>query len=219
MDCDHTRPFRNESELNYVLFDSQYSLLSECRRHMAKHTRPFACTEKACTVKPFGDKAGLLRHRREVHGTQGHVRLSQAYNCPNPTCKRNRRGFARRSNMIEHCRRVHEMCIDEDAESHEYRSPSISADSAQIELPIGDAKDEAQQSVVDRDRRPGDSNVAVLRRLRARLDEMQRQKENVIRNFDSQKNTAMQRFDSDITTLSNTLSLLKGCVTADQQQG
>ena len=40
------------------------------RRHQGKHTRPYACKEACCNVKPFGDKAGLIRHSREVHGAQ-----------------------------------------------------------------------------------------------------------------------------------------------------
>ncbi|MCJ1264107.1 hypothetical protein MMC22_003978 [Lobaria immixta] len=91
--CAHRKPFRNDSEM---------------RRHMATHTRPFACKENACASKPFGDKAGLMRHLREVHGQQVQGQAPQTFMCPEPNCKRHRRGFPREYNMLEHHRRLHE---------------------------------------------------------------------------------------------------------------
>ena len=186
---------------------------------MAKHTRPFVCTEEACTVKPFGDRAGLLRHCREVHGRRGQDKLSQGHRCPNLICKRHRRGFARRSNMIEHCRRIHEMNVDKEIESPEHRSPNISADLVGIESLTDDAEDTEQQIIYDYNQGDGDNNAAAARGLQSRLDEIQTQKEDAMRDLDSQKNTAMQRFDRDITTLSDALRVLKECATGNEQQG
>lgn len=74
---------------------------------MWKHTRPFACPEQDCHVKSFSDKAGLQRHCREVHGHDENGLSVQRYRCPEKNCKRNRRGFSRQSNMIEHYRKIH----------------------------------------------------------------------------------------------------------------
>ena len=74
---------------------------------MDKHKRPYACSETGCKVKPFGDKGGLQRHRSELHNIDDDGKRSKKFTCPETSCKRNRRGFARRSNMLEHHRRVH----------------------------------------------------------------------------------------------------------------
>jgi hypothetical protein len=75
---------------------------------MAKHTRPYACPEIGCDVSPFGGKAGLQRHKREVHRlNDGYDRPAKEYRCPKPGCKRNQRAFSRQSNMREHYRRTH----------------------------------------------------------------------------------------------------------------
>ncbi|MCJ1357718.1 MAG: hypothetical protein MMC33_007714 [Icmadophila ericetorum] len=76
-------------------------------RHLDKHKRPFSCPNKDCKVKPFGDKAGLQRHRREVHHQDDDGKPTPKYRCPEPNCKRHRRGFARQWNMYEHRRRIH----------------------------------------------------------------------------------------------------------------
>ena len=75
---------------------------------MAKHTRPYDCPEIGCDVSPFGDKAGLQRHKREVHRLRdGDEKPAKVYPCPKAGCKRNRKAFSRKSNMLEHYRRTH----------------------------------------------------------------------------------------------------------------
>lgn len=73
---------------------------------MAKHTRPFQCS--ACQVRPFSDKASLQRHRREVHQLDDNDQPSHDYRCPEKDCPRNRRGFPRKYNMLQHYKRKHE---------------------------------------------------------------------------------------------------------------
>ena len=70
------------------------------RRHQDKHLRPYKCHYVSCNHKSFGDKGGLDRHKREVHG-------SQVYTCPILSCKRNKKGFHRRYNLLEHQKRAH----------------------------------------------------------------------------------------------------------------
>lgn len=54
----------------------------------------------SCDVRPFGDKAGLARHYREVHS-------SKVYYCPFRSCYRHKNGFARRYNLLQHQTHCH----------------------------------------------------------------------------------------------------------------
>jgi hypothetical protein len=78
----------------------EFSTESALRKHQGKHTRPFACVVSDCKHPRFGDKGGLDRHKREVHG-------SKTYCCPINTCKRNTKGFPRKYNLFEHQKRCH----------------------------------------------------------------------------------------------------------------
>ena len=111
------------------------------------------------------------------------------------------------------------MNVDKEIESPEHRSPSISADLIGTVSLTDDAEDTEQQIIYDYNQGDGDNNAAAVRGLQSRLDEIQTQKENAMRDLDSQKNKATQRFDRDITTLSDTLRVLQGCATANEQQG
>ncbi|KAH8749776.1 hypothetical protein F5882DRAFT_80484 [Hyaloscypha sp. PMI_1271] len=70
------------------------------RKHMDKHTRPYKCPITECKVKDFSNAGDLRRHRREVH-------TSPAFTCPITTCKRHRKGFGRKDNLIQHLKRTH----------------------------------------------------------------------------------------------------------------
>ncbi|KAH8748501.1 hypothetical protein BGZ57DRAFT_776515 [Hyaloscypha finlandica] len=67
---------------------------------MDKHTRPYKCPITGCKVKDFSNAGDLRRHRREVH-------TSPAFTCPITTCKRHRKGFGRKDNLIQHLKRTH----------------------------------------------------------------------------------------------------------------
>ncbi|RDW63379.1 hypothetical protein BP6252_10924 [Coleophoma cylindrospora] len=84
-ECPEQQPFPTKSAL---------------RRHQDKHFRPYICTHPSCNHQNFGNKGGLDRHTREVHG-------SQSYTCPVLSCKRHKRAFHRRYNLVEHQRRAH----------------------------------------------------------------------------------------------------------------
>jgi hypothetical protein len=75
-------------------------ILSSTRRHQDKLIRPYSCHHASCNGKNFGDKGSFERHKREVHG-------SQTYKCPVLSCKRHKKGFNRRYNLLEHQRRAH----------------------------------------------------------------------------------------------------------------
>jgi hypothetical protein len=84
-DCSHDLNFLTESAL---------------QKHEAKHIKPYVCQVPGCKYPHFGDKGGLDRHTREVHG-------SKTYCCPVALCKRNTIGFARKYNLFEHQKRCH----------------------------------------------------------------------------------------------------------------
>ncbi|KAH8773866.1 hypothetical protein F5882DRAFT_299981 [Hyaloscypha sp. PMI_1271] len=67
---------------------------------MDKHTRPYKCPISGCKVKDFSNAGELRRHRREVH-------TSPAFTCPVVICKRHRRGFGRKDNLVQHLKRTH----------------------------------------------------------------------------------------------------------------
>jgi len=80
--------------------EREFSTESALRKHQDKHTKPFACVVPGCKHPRFGDKGGLDRHKREVHGPK-------TYCCAIPTCKRHTKGFPRKYNLFEHQKRCH----------------------------------------------------------------------------------------------------------------
>src|SRR6266536_2622667 len=73
-------------------------------QHQDKHTRPYICDQYSCSNKSFGDKAGLQRHKQEVHGSE-----TDHHFCLFSSCNRNKRGFPRKYNLLEHQKRRHGM--------------------------------------------------------------------------------------------------------------
>ncbi|RDW77157.1 hypothetical protein BP6252_05210 [Coleophoma cylindrospora] len=85
LECSQDREFPSESAL---------------WSHEARHSKPYVCQVPNCKHTRFGDKGGLDRHSREVHGSQTHC-------CPVTSCKRHVRGFPRKYNLFEHQKRCH----------------------------------------------------------------------------------------------------------------
>ncbi|RDW64094.1 hypothetical protein BP5796_10596 [Coleophoma crateriformis] len=80
--------------------DREFPSESALQKHEAKHSKPYICQVPNCKHTRFGDKGGLDRHSREVHGSQTHC-------CPITSCKRHVRGFPRKYNLFEHQKRCH----------------------------------------------------------------------------------------------------------------
>ncbi|KAH8600647.1 hypothetical protein B0O99DRAFT_589546 [Bisporella sp. PMI_857] len=80
--------------------EREFSTESALRKHEDKHNKPYICGVPGCKHSRFGDKGGLDRHKREVHG-------SMTYCCPIITCKRHTEGFRRKYNLFEHQKRCH----------------------------------------------------------------------------------------------------------------
>ncbi|KAH8774234.1 hypothetical protein BGZ57DRAFT_855011 [Hyaloscypha finlandica] len=80
--------------------DRKFPSESALRKHEAKHSKSYICPVPNCKHTRFGDKGGLDRHNREIHGSQTHC-------CPITSCKRHVRGFPRKYNLSEHQKRCH----------------------------------------------------------------------------------------------------------------
>ena len=102
-ECLQDSEFPSESALRFVHSLSTTDLtptLTHLRKHEAKHSKPYICQVSNCRHTRFGNKGGLDRYSREVHG-------SQTYCCPVTSCKRHVRGFPRKFNLYEHQKRCH----------------------------------------------------------------------------------------------------------------
>jgi hypothetical protein len=79
---------------------------------MDKHDRPYKCKVEGCEkLQGFTSSGGFLRHKREVHKTDGGIQ--KALFCDFLNCKRSSgAGFTRRANLDEHIRRVHRISDD-----------------------------------------------------------------------------------------------------------
>ncbi|RSL43776.1 hypothetical protein CEP54_014945 [Fusarium duplospermum] len=73
---------------------------SALERQEDNHNLQQRCPHSSCTNKSFRDKGTLDRHMREVHS-------SQTFFCPVVSCRRNKRGFNRRYNLLDHQKRRH----------------------------------------------------------------------------------------------------------------
>ncbi|CZR52082.1 uncharacterized protein PAC_01959 [Phialocephala subalpina] len=80
--------------------DREFPSESALRKHKATHSKSYICQVPNCKHTHFGNKGGLDRHNREVHGSQAHF-------CPITSCKRHVRGFPRKYNLSEHQKRCH----------------------------------------------------------------------------------------------------------------
>lgn len=175
--------------------NSEPPILILLRRHMATHTKPFSCKEKGCAAKPFGDKAGLMRHMREVHGQHIHGQASQMFKCPEPNCKRHLRGFPREYNMLSHHRRIHEEPTTENIVL-ETPNPGRKGDQMIITRPGDDNSLSGSHSKSDDTglgtadsldnvhQHEQSSSETALQVLRAQLNGLKAQREQALRTFD-----------------------------------
>lgn len=173
---------------------------------MATHTRPFACNESGCTSRPFGDKAGLVRHGREVHGKSNRGQPAQTFACPEVNCKRHHRGFAREYNMLEHHRRIHEEPTVDGvvvkAQGFEsVRDQMRLSSRAKEDSPSGGCSESNDSALETADKLSGHrqgSSGTTLQVLRAELERLKAQRER-----------ALQTFDEEIEALSTSLRIME----------
>jgi hypothetical protein len=106
--------------------DRTFKRRSELQKHIHRVTRPFACSEPNCTIKPFSTRHDLKRHQREVHVHDGSGRRVSKFRCPVTGCKRQREGFGRKGNLATHMSKIH----PERAQANHYFADMSSAASA-----------------------------------------------------------------------------------------
>jgi uncharacterized Zn-finger protein len=151
---------------------------------MDKHTRPYKCPISGCTVKDFSNAGDLRRHRREVH-------TLPAFTCPIVTCKRFRKGFGRKDNLIQHLKRTHgEDAIEStpimNGNEMSVASPNLESSTASNG---GESVDDGMEMVV--------SKSTDKASLVVKLQELQASKEE-----------AIAKFDGDIAALKRVLSFM-----------
>jgi hypothetical protein len=100
----------------------------------------------------------LKRHEREVHGDHAHV-------CLIAGCKRNRRGFSRRNNFLQHLRRAHPR--------NESSSPQASG-VAEVSVDIEEHQKEEVQMGMQTDMGRDDEGNAWLSKKLKDLEEFRR---------------------------------------------
>ena len=185
------------------------------RRHQGKHTRPYACKEACCNVKPFGDKAGLIRHSREVHGAQAEGGAAPDFRCSVAGCKRGRKGFSRQWNLDQHYRRMHGRSNNEgknnkatligtaEAETKCLSSMELGQSAngtPQAQATSDEITDNAsdQANIASGQQSPHQQNSALVKVVQAELDTVR-----------AQKLEASRRFDGKISTLEAALVVLR----------
>ena len=158
------------------------------RHDNPKPVRNFSCESSTCNIKPFGSKADLLRHQREVHRRDEDGRSLDFYPCPVHLCKRNTRGFARQWNLNEHCRRVHGLPSAspprEDPETTDSDSLSVSHWIRGLSTSPPNPMDVASWETLPL-MKLGRSPSLICRDLRAELFSLQSHREDLLRIFNA----------------------------------
>jgi hypothetical protein len=155
---------------------------------MDKHTRPYKCPISSCKANDFSNAGDLRRHRREVHN-------SPAFTCPIITCKRHRKGFGRKDNLIQHLKRTH----GEDAIESTLASSSVANGNGDI---VTSPNAESSMASESGESCGDEMEITVAKSsekasLVAKLQELQALKEE-----------AIAKFDGDITALKRVLSFM-----------
>ncbi|EEU39935.1 uncharacterized protein NECHADRAFT_79666 [Fusarium vanettenii 77-13-4] len=151
---------------------------SAVERHEDNQNLQQRCPHSSCTNKRFRDKGNLDRHMREVHS-------SQTFFCPVVSCQRNKRGFNRRYNLLDHQKRRHRQNI-----------PGISEGRLNGDQ-IFQEKDDASESTLD----------GSAKSRRARQNEGTTNEEGLRVKLESLRATRAE-LDEDIEALEKALSII-----------
>ncbi|KAE8447414.1 hypothetical protein EG329_010828 [Mollisiaceae sp. DMI_Dod_QoI] len=169
------------------------------RKHMDKHLRPYKCPVPNCMVNNFATSGDLKRHHREVHGNPSFV-------CPNTSCKRHRKGFSRRDNLVQHMKRTHNQDEQDVDAMHASRlTEAVIRSSYEVTnetAAVGEQVGVLGVSVASVATLTSDLDVSSLKKthLTAKLRELE------IERVKAQK--AMAQFDGDIAALKRVLSIM-----------
>ncbi|KAF8862028.1 hypothetical protein BDZ45DRAFT_222814 [Acephala macrosclerotiorum] len=142
----------------------------------------------------FATPGYLKRHEREVHATPTYV-------CPVTSCKRNRRGFSRKDNLVQHMRRTH----DQGGDTMNTSSPSPPASSLATALRIG-------EMTTDQVNETGSVNVdedsAIQLEVSTSVSSDKFSLIAKLQELETAKEKATAKFDGDIDALKRVLSFM-----------
>jgi hypothetical protein len=94
--------------INYSnVCNASFEQPSELKKYPDQRTRPHACPEDSCRVRPFTTKGDLTRHRHEVHGRDHLGHRIAKLPCPESSCARHTRGFSRKEHLVNHVKKRH----------------------------------------------------------------------------------------------------------------
>ncbi|KUJ11719.1 uncharacterized protein LY89DRAFT_674283 [Mollisia scopiformis] len=150
---------------------------SAYKKHTDKHLRPFKCPVPTCTVNSFATPGDLKRHEREVHA-------APAYIYPIISCKRHRRGFSRKDNLVQHLRRTHDLVLGDSAGSIQTELSVVSEEAFR-----GTESTDQVEDVI--------SSPSEKTSLMTKLKELE-----------NEKVEAVKRFDGDILALKRILAIM-----------
>lgn len=94
-------------------------VLTLCRKHELKHTRPWRCNVSGCSrIKGFTSKNDLDRHKRTVHSDQ--TVSGRAFVCNIGSCAKKTKIWPRADNFRNHLERMHQKSYSANDDLTEY---------------------------------------------------------------------------------------------------
>jgi hypothetical protein len=157
---------------------------------MNKHTKPYKCLTAGCKEKHFSNAGDLRRHEQEVHGRP-------AFTCPVASCKRHKKGFGRKYNLMHHLRRLH------------------SSDSAvtPVKSPNGGLHGTPKASFPEHSSVTGDEDGFAMNEIEmagtTNSDDLDRRKlAEKLQELETMKAESMAKYDGDISALKRVLSFM-----------
>ena len=174
-------------------------------RRRTLNGRQYPCRDLSCDSKLFATRSDLKRHQREVHRKDEDGKASPVFPCLIESCERHMRGFSRRSNLQDHCSRVHRLDLSlqeltEDSDtivvkvSNDHGCPPDGDDSRSA-FPKADNQRDTMIA------RPEASDSA-CKALRTRISTLERERIGKI--------TMCARIDREIKHLKESIALLEG---------
>ena len=140
-----------------------------------------------------------MRHQREVHAQESKRKPVQTYRCPELSCKRHHKTFARLANLTAHYRRIHQDSHNSDSQDSSFMIQDSGGDLASDKdstINVPDASEELE-TLHSKDIVVSGKDTT-LEFLRAELRKLQ-----------EQKSEAMLRYDENIAALGRALGVVE----------
>lgn len=90
--------------------DSILHSLTICRKHIARHEKPFKCPQPGCSRQDSGFSTinDLERHNKCVHHINPSHGFSKSYKCFGDNCSKKEKEWPRLDNFRQHLSRMHQ---------------------------------------------------------------------------------------------------------------